>query len=290
MLTVGRGVKIWVFASLCALLLWVVCMLPSSFKHLFNVILGQPDFYTGNLGMFVASHIGLLARFFAVILALASGFMLWSTNLTSYTKLTRIVETVLFLEGTYYILLFPSGLWWVGLGFNFIGLDYLLRAALAGSALLMLSFKVQDFAKGMNVLKWIGIAAVSYIIALWFNVVFGWFDMIAVLGSGFLLTGAASWGFLVSLIAMSLAVVFAVAGAHLLSKNLGESVKWFGLSLAMIGLNYVVYLLYSFLSGNLDPAMAIDLWALPFLGLGISLFRTKIPKSIVNDNSSSELD
>jgi hypothetical protein len=265
-------------------------MLPSSFKHLFNVILGQPDFYSGNLGMFVASHIGLLARFFAVILALASGFMLWSTNLTSYTKLTRIVETVLFLEGTYYILLFPSGLWWVGLGFNFIGLDYLLRAALAGSALLMLSFKVQDFAKGMNVLKWIGIAAVSYIIALWFNVVFGWFDMIAVLGSGFLLTGAASWGFLVSLIAMSLAVVFAVAGAHLLSKNLGESVKWFGLSLAMIGLNYVVYLLYSFLSGNLDPAMAIDLWALPFLGLGISLFRTKIPKSIVNDNSSSELD
>ena len=81
--------------------------------------------------MFVASHIGLLARFFAVILALASGFMLWSTNLTSYTKLARIVETALFLEGTYYILLFPSGLWWVGLGFNFIGLDYLLRAALA---------------------------------------------------------------------------------------------------------------------------------------------------------------
>jgi hypothetical protein len=114
--------------------------------------------------------------------------------------------------------------------------------------------------------------------------------MIAVLGSGFLLTGAASWGFLVSLIAMSLAVVFAVAGAHLLSKNLGESVKWFGLSLAMIGLNYVVYLLYSFLSGNLDPAMAIDLWALPFLGLGISLFRTKIPKSVVNQNGSSELD
>ncbi len=286
MLKVGRGTKIWVFASLCALLLWVVCMLPSSFRHLFNVILGQPDFYTGNLGMFIASHVGLLARFFAVILALASGFLLWSTNLNSYTRLTRLVETALFLEGTYYILLFPSGLWWVSLGFNFIGLEYLLRAILAGSALLMLSFKVQDFARGMNVLKWIGVAGVSYIVSLWFNVVFGWFDMIAVIGSGFLLTGAASWAFLVSLIAMSLGIVFAVAGAHLLAKNQGEATKWFGLSLAMIGLHYIVYLLYSFLSGNLDPAMAIDLWALPFLGLGITLFRTKAPKNIIDQNDS----
>lgn len=238
--------------------------------------------------MFIASHVGLLARFFAVILALASGFLLWSTNLTSYTKLTRLVETALFLEGTYYILLFPSGLWWVSLGFNFIGLEYLLRAIIAGSALLMLSFKVQDFARGVNVLKWIGVGAVSYIIALWFNVVFGWFDMIAVVGSGFLLTGAASWPFLVSLIAMSLGIVFAVAGAHLLAKNQGEATKWFGLSLAMIGLHYIVYLLYSFLSGNLDPAMAIDLWALPFLGLGITLFRTKAPKNIVDQDNPEE--
>lgn len=278
-------VKIWVFASLCAVLFWVVVMLPASFRHFFNVIFSQPDLYTGNLGMFMASHIGLIARFFAVILALASGFMLWSIKNPSRKKLERIIETALFLEGTYYILLFPSGLWWVGLGFNFIGIDYLLRAALAGSALLILSFKVRDFAKGINVLKWVGIASVVYILALWSNVVLGWFDMIAVIGSDFLLRGVTSWGFLVSLIAMSLAVVFAVAGAFLLTKNQGEAISWLGLSLAMIGLNCIVYLAYSILSGNLDPALAIDVWALPFLGLGISLMRTKAPKNLIEPSA-----
>lgn len=284
MITVGRWVKVWVFASLCALLLWIVVLLPGSFRHFFNVILDQPDLYTGNLGMFMASHMGLITRFFAVILAIASGFMLWSTKRPSYKKLERIVEAALFLEGAYYILLFPSGLWWVSLGFNFVGVDFLLRAALAGSVLLILSFKVRDHAKGINVLKWVSIAAVTYIIALWSNVVFGWFDIIAVIGSDFLLHGAASWGFLLSLITMSLSVVFAVAGAHLLSKNQGETIRWFGLSLIMIGLNCIVYLVYSFYSGNLSPAMAIDVWALPFLGLGISLMRLKIPKTILLDS------
>jgi len=284
MVSVGRWTKVWVFASLCALLLWIVVMLPGSFIHFFNFILGKPDLYAGNPGMFMASHIGLVARFFAVTLAIATGFMLWSVKNPSQKKLERIVETALFLEGTYYILLFPSGLWWVGLGANFLGIDYLLRAALVGTTLLFLSFKVRDYAKGINVLNWIGVAIVAYIVALWSNVVFGWFDMIAVIGSGFLFHGVTSWGFLVSLIAMSLAVVFAVAGAYLLSKNQGEAVNWFGLSLGMIGLNCIVYLAYSFLSGNLSPAMAIDVWAIPFLGLGISLLRMKMTKSLIQES------
>jgi len=106
--------------------------------------------------------------------------------------------------------------------------------------------------------------------------------MIALIGSGFLFHGATSWGFLGSLITMSLAVVFAVAGAFLLRKNQGEAVNWFGLSLAMIGLNCIIYLAYSYLSGNLSLAMAIDVWALPFLGLGINLMRTKTTKNLLN--------
>jgi len=50
----------------------------------------------------------------------------------------------------------------------------------------------------------------------------------------------------------------------------------------MIGLNCIVYLAYSSLSGNLSLAMAIDVWALPFLGLGISLLRTKTTKNLIN--------
>ncbi len=188
----------------------------------------------------------------------------------------------MFLEGTYYVLLFPSGLWRISNGLNFLGVAYLLRAVAAGSVLMVLSFKVRGFTLNTNVMKWIGVAAVGYVAALWFNVIFKWFDMIKMLGSTFLLIGASSWGFLGSLITMSLAVVFAIVGAYFLAGNKGESVWWFGLSLTMVGVHYVIYVLFSFMAGNsLDFALPLDVWTLPFLGLGLSLLRTKVPKNLV---------
>ncbi len=255
-------------------------MIPSNFEHLLNVIWGRPDFYTGNLGVFVASLMGLAARFSAVILALTVGFLVWGGNVKS-SLVERLVEAAIFLEGTYYILLLPSGLWWLGLGLNFLGVAFLLQAISAGTALMVLSFKVRGSADRVKALKWVGIAAVGYVGALWFNVVFRWFDMIEVIGNGFLVRDVASWGFLGSMITMSLAVFFAGVGAYLLAKNLGDSVRWFGLSLAMVGAHYVIYLAYSFLSGNLDYAMAVDVWTLPFLGVGLSLLRTKVAKKIL---------
>jgi hypothetical protein len=269
------------FASLCSLMIWVAFLLPADFDHLFNVIFRKPDIFNGNLGMFVSSFAGLWARFFAVVLAMAVGFKIWGRqDFLASVRVERLVEASLFLEGTYFILLFPSGLWWLGLGFNFLGMAFLLEAAFAGSALLVLSFKVRDYGTDKQVLKWVGIAGLAYITAMWFNSVFRWFDQIAVIGSEFLLRGATSWGFLVSLTAMSLAVVFAVPGAYFMAKNKGESVWWFGLSLVMIGVYYVVYVLYSATSSNLDYAMQIDVWTLPFVGLGFSMLRMKVPKTL----------
>ncbi len=279
---VGRGVKVWVFACLCSLLIWVVViMLPLNFRSFFNVISGQPDFYTGNLGMFMAESVGLIARFFGVVLALAVGFLVWGGPDRSGSRVERLVEAALFLEGTYFVLLFPSGLWRISNGVNFVGVAFLLRAVSAGTVLMMLSFKVRGSAGNVAVLKWVGVAAVGYVGALWFNVVFRWFDMIAMLGSSFLLRGAASWGFLGSLITMSLAVVFAVIGAFLLAGNKGESVWWFGLSLMMVGFHYVVYLAYSFSAGALESAFPLDVWTLPFIGLGLSLLRMKATKNLL---------
>jgi hypothetical protein len=232
--------------------------------------------------MFLAYSVGLVARFFGVILALATGFIVWGgARLGSASRVTRLVEAALFLEGTYFVLLFPSGLWLVGLGPNYVGIAYLLQAASAGTALLILSFKVRDYGREFNVLKWIGIASVGYIGALWVNVIFGWFDRIEILGSSFLLRGATSWGFLGSLVTLTLALFFAVVGAHLLAKNQGDSVWWYGLSLAMVGLHYVIYLAYAFLVGDLDSAMALDVWTLPLLGLGLSMLLSKASKRVV---------
>jgi hypothetical protein len=278
---VGRGVKVWVFVCLCSLLVWLVYLVPSNLGHLINVVLGLPDFYSGNLGVFVASFVGLLARFCAVVLALVVGFLVWGAEVGVSIRVVRLAEAAIFLEGTYFVLVFPSGLWWLGLGFNFLGMAFLLEAVSAGSVLLVLSFKLRDCLRCVSALRWVGVGVVGYVGALWFNVVFRWFDMIAVIGNDFLLRGFASWGFLGSMVTMSLAVVFGVIGAYLLAGNKGESVWWFGLCLMMIGLHYVIYVAYSLFSGNLDSAMTLDVWTLPFLGLGLSLLRTKVTKTLL---------
>ena len=258
-------------------MIWIAILMPSNFKHLFNFFLGKPDLFNGNVGMFASSFAGLISRFLAVALAMAIGFKIWGgANIWQKVKVDRMIEAAFFLEGTYFVLLFPSGLWWLGLGFNFLGIAYLLQAALAGAALMLLSFKVRDFGSDSKVLGWVGFASLAYIASLWFNSVFRWFDQIAVIGSSFLLRGATSWGFLVSLTAMSLAVVFAVPGAYFAAKNDSESIRWFGLSLTMIGVYYIVYIAYSWTSSNLDSALQIDVWTIPFLFLGIALLRTKI--------------
>jgi hypothetical protein len=281
LISFGRDVKFWIFACLCSLLVWIAIMFPMNLKSFFNVVSGRPDLVAGNVGMFMAEYVGLIARFFGVILALAVGFMIWFRPVRSIAKIERIVEAALFLEAAYYVLLFPSGLWRVSSGLNFSGVAYLLRAVSAGVVLMVLSFKVRGSANNVSVLKWVAIAAVGYVGALWCNVVFKWFDMIAMLGSSFLLIGVSSWGFLGSMITMSLGVVFAVFGGYLLAKNNGESVWWFGLSLIMVGINYVIYLAYVFSASSLDFALPLDIWTLPFIGLGVSLLKMKATKKVL---------
>jgi len=246
-------------------------------------MLGLPDLYVGNLGMFLADGAGLFARCIGVVVALAVAFVVWGGGRLdkSTARVERLVEAVLFLEGTYFVLLFPSGLWRISSGLNFLGVAYLLQAASAGAALLFLSFKVRGSAGNVGVLKYVGLAAVGYVGALWFNVVFKWFDMIGVLGSSFLLRGSAAWGFLGSLITMTLAVIFAAFGAYYLAKNRGEAVWWFGFSLMLIGVHYVIYMSYAFFSSNLDFALPMDVWTVPFIGLGVVLLRMKASKTVI---------
>ncbi len=270
-------------------MIWVVFLLPADFSHIYNVVFNKPDFFQGNLGVLVSVVGGLLTRFFAIVLAMAIGFKVWGrSDFWRKARVETLVETALFLEGTYFVLLFPSGLWWLSLGFNFLGLAYVMQAAIAGCALFALSFNIRETHRGGKVLKWVGLAGLAYIIAMWFNSVFRWFDQIVLIGSEFLMRGATAWGFMVSLTAMSLAVVFAVPGAYFLMKNKGESVRWFGLSLLMVGVYYVTYVAYSVVSSNLDSAMQIDVWTLPFVFLGFAMLRVKIRKNLIDEPFANE--
>ena len=55
----------------------------------------------------MAETVGLIARFLGVVLALAVGFLVWGGPVRSGAKVERLVEAALFLEGTYFVLLFP---------------------------------------------------------------------------------------------------------------------------------------------------------------------------------------
>ena len=124
-------------------------------------------------------------------------------------------------------------------------------------------------------LKWIGFAFVGYIVALWSNSVFRWFDMISTDGLSVFFTGIRAIGSLNAFIVMSLAVLFGVLGAHYLLDKQKTAIKWFGLALTMIGLHYLIYLVYSYFGGMINFVLIVEIWAISLLGLGVSIIRKK---------------
>ncbi len=98
-------------------------------------------------------------------------------------------------------------------------------------------------------------------------------------GLDFLLSGIDGLGFLNALIFMSFGVIFSVVEAFSLAKQkIGSAKRWLGLSLAMVGLHYVLYMVYSYIIEGLIWVWLIDVWTIPLLGLGISLLKMKQQK------------
>ena len=88
----------------------------------------------------------------------------------------------------------------------------------------------------------------------------------------FIFEGIRAVGFVNGVAVMPFAVVFAVAGAWRLWQNKEFSaMKWLGASLAVVGLNYVIYLVYSYFAHSLNSLPLVDIWAIPLLGLGVAL-------------------
>ena len=46
---------------------------------------------------------------------------------------------------------------------------------------------------------------------------------------------------------------------------------WFGASLAVIGLNYIIYLGFVYSVHSLNTLPVVDIWTIPLLALGIAL-------------------
>jgi hypothetical protein len=287
LVSVGRAVKVWIFVSLCSLLVWILRWMPGNLERFYNIVFISWDYYPRTIvsgSMYFLATVGMIARLVGVILGLVSVYMVWKGNKGSFL-IRKWVATALALEGVYYASFIPAVIFLLALEsrsgpFSYtFGISYFLQVLFTVPFLAVLAFKVHKYERGPNGFqswKWVGIAFSGYVAALWANSVMRWFDMILAGGLAFLLNGSDGLGFLNAAVFMSFGVIFSVVGAFSLAKQkIGSAKRWLGLSLAMVGLHYVIYLFYSYLIDGLVWVWLIDVWAIPLLGLGISLLKMK---------------
>ena len=70
-------------------------------------------------------------------------------------------------------------------------------------------------------------------------------------------------------------MVFGVLSVNYLLKEKKSGFRWAGLALTMVGLHYLIYLLYSYVGGMINFVLIVEVWAIPLLGLGVSIVRKK---------------
>ena len=117
--------------------------------------------------------------------------------------------------------------------------------------------------KGFRAWNWVAITFVCYIASLWINATVKSFSVIEEFA--LILNGLGALG-----------VIFAViSAAFLVKQNFGSAFKCVGLTLATVGLYYLLYAAYTFVVDKQSFSMLAEIWTIPLLGLGLSLMRIK---------------
>lgn len=280
MTSLNRSVKFFIAATLISLIVYVTYILRGSFDILFGYLAHVPAdvSYVRMTGpVFWFGFVGLGGRFIAVILGLAAMYMLWVKS-KAFLKIKVLVALAIFLEGLLFLSEIPSIWFLLRPGFTFslsLGISYVLQILVTVPFLWVLAFKVITYHRNNekpSLLKFGGIAFVGYIAALAINEVSRWTSMISVDTFRFLFEGISFFGFLDAVVLMPLAVVLAILGAlRLIQQSNRSATVWIGASLATVGLNYSIYVIYSYFANSLNSLPLVDVWTIPLLGLGIAL-------------------
>jgi hypothetical protein len=270
--------KLLIFASLISLFLFVLYWTWGSYENFFGWLLNLNQNtvrYVNNYGyIFWVGHIGLTLRLVGVFIGLLSFILIWYANKHSF-RIQRLISVALLLEGFYFLLYFPfvERMW--GPNTYFLSVAYFLQILLTTPFLLILAKKVRNYQSESdknNFWKWVSLAFLGYISALWINALFRWFDMARLEGVKLLFTGNIAFGFLNGAIFMTLALLFSIIAARSISKrDVVSSKKWIGLTLTMVGLHFVLYTIYSQIVQQMNYILLVDVWTIPFLLLGFSL-------------------
>jgi len=241
-----------------------------------NSVLGgpAPNYYR------TISSIGHTLRFIGLFFAIQAAYQVWGPKAKPFSSVKNKISIALILEAAHYITFIPGTLNIMDFsellpGNNFFASIYFLQILLITPFLVILGLKVRN-KMGTGLLKWAEIACVGYIAAIRVNIAFRWFFMSFQEGIQFLLTGSTTFGFLPSIITLSLSLIFSITGAIKLAKNVNNAIRWFGLSAVTLGTHFVIYLIYNAVGGMLDFAILTEVWGASFLGLGLSIIRHKI--------------
>jgi len=272
-------VKISITASLVSLLIYTFYILRGSVEILIGYLNGvHSDVnYVAFVGTaFWAGWISLIARLIGLALALSIVSLLWIKN-WPFKRLKTIAAIALVMEGINFLGLIPSLWFLLRLATNFppsLGYGYLIQILFTVPFLWALAYQVAKYQTSnqkQRLLQFGALAFVGYVVALVTNEVSRWASMLSISSLRFI-EGFRAVGFFNALVFMPFAIVFAVVGAYrLFRKEEGSAMKWFGLSLVVIGLNYTIYLFYVYTVHSLNTLPVVDIWTLPLLAVGIVL-------------------
>lgn len=278
-----RWTKVWIVATLCALLAYILYWLLGALANPYFLSYGDLPENFAPLSILIATDyvlpvIGNIFRLIGVSLALLSLYLVWGPKPNPFSTVKKKAAFALLCEGIFFLLLLPVNVLFVFyLGPLPIFIAFILQALLVSPLLTVLSFKVWRYRKNdeETVLKWAGIAAIGYLIGIWIINVFRWLSMVDLEGVGFLIGDITSLGFLNPIITLSLSLIFAVAGFCILQKkeNRRLSTRLIAVALIMLGLHFVIFILYSAITDAWRWVLLTEIWPMALLGLGLNMLR-----------------
>lgn len=281
MIVFSRWNKVWVVISICSLLAYALNSLYNSLEFLCGFFLNDISIQSLLSAYFIfdvlVTDIGVAFRVVGGFIALASAYLAWGPKLRSFLSVKKKIAVALLFEGIYFLSLLPITIYYLTTGlFLTFFLGYLLEIVVILPFLFVLSFKVWRYEEsaGTDLLKWISLAAIGYLVHIWINHVFRWLSMVGESGISFLLEGIIMVGFLNSIVTLSLSLISAIVGFYFLL-NKGDrnfATKLFGISLILLGLHFVIFIGYSFTAGSsVSFILLSEIWPVTLLGLGLSM-------------------
>ena len=286
-MSLTRWGKFWITITIASLLLYDLRWIYGVINR-FQSIFASPNLYATVepwrfwVDYVVTGIIGDGARSLGAILALIAVFRAWGPKPMSFLNVKRRVAVFLFCEGIYWLLVLPLLI----IELLFVGRAPLVMAAfiiqilVSAPALIILARKVWLYAAPAmkEVLKWACVAAIAYLIGIWFNNVFRWFSMAQSAGIGFILTGYNGTGFLATMVTLTLSLIFAVDAFCVMFKkeNSKLAVQLSGVALILLSLNFVIFIIISALTNFLNFVILVEFWPITVLGLGLGMLRGRI--------------